>query len=557
MTSWSNFPASGHMTDFEIVSIQSEMTRNNRRLEEQREQERRENILIVQGHAENNEVPPLINHPAFEPPLVNLPAQPPILPQEHIPMDAIMEEQEEDRIDTEEEVWEDAASSISPKSRNTSLLINEQSDFNEDVNFLPIRIQNNTTEFMDELNALNMARGKQTIILSSIRPNFQSNAHHDFFLCHICQVKPLVIPWWRERIKDGLDYDLKFAYNFGAIIHHIKEHHCNIKVGPRHMVKPAENYIAQINWEIPQISASLAEQTISIPKSSSTTCLDVTWKSNQTNLTKILANSYDFYGYNKKCIGHTKRMATTGCEYELDLADSVYCSCGRPTIQPVDFDLNLNLDLDFENLTKRTPPYVVSDPDISQNYDDSFFDQKGRSIQHVHKTIIVCYKLKMKSLRPFSHKTTKPTKPTTREDSRKERERKDKDDQPDEKKLQQDNKSNDITTMVAHMVQAITTASFDPAILCPASAIAQEAPTGIRQEPDGSDQFDVVPRPPTALRARREYNKGGGRTPANGFKAIWPHERPAFKARAAAAAAAAVNLLNPGAQSVRLSDVKF
>jgi hypothetical protein len=59
------------------------------------------------------------------------------------------------------------------------------------------------------------------------------------------------------------------------------------------------------------------------------------WPGSPTRRTlkKDLAHSYNFYPYNIKCTGHTKLKATTGHEYEYDLAGSVYCSCGRPTIK--------------------------------------------------------------------------------------------------------------------------------------------------------------------------------------------------------------------------------
>jgi hypothetical protein len=61
--------------------------------------------------------------------------------------------------------------------------------------------------------------------------------------------------------------------------------------------------------------------------------------------------------------------------------------------------------------------------------------------------------------------------------------------------------------------------------------------------------------PPTLLHAPHENNKGGARTPKNDKRKKWPHERPAFKA--AAAANSVVDLLNPGGQSARLDDATF
>ena len=113
--------------------------------------------------------------------------------------------------------------------------------------------------------------------------------------------------------------------------------------------------------------------------------------------------------------------------------------------------------------------------------------------------------------------------------------------------------NNDVTSMVAHIVQAVIIENPNPAQLCPGSALAQDNQTGIREEPEGAEA-EMVQAPPPAWRPPHELNKGGVRKPKSGYKATWPHDRPAFRAEAARAAAAAVQLLNPGA---RFSDIKF
>ena len=107
------------------------------------------------------------------------------------------------------------------------------------------------------------------------------------------------------------------------------------------------------------------------------------------------------------------------------------------------------------------------------------------------------------------------------------------------------------------MVQGIATVGDAPAHLCPGSAIFTDTSMGERQDPDGSSQVNLPPVPPPALHTPHEYNKGGARTPKDEHRAKWPHQRPAFRAAAAAAAATAVDLLNPGGQSARLDDVTF
>ena len=191
----------------------------------------------------------------------------------------------------------------------------------------------------------------------------------------------------------------------------------------------------------------------------------------------------------------------------------------------------------------------------------------------------------MEQPEPIPHMTRPPRKPKTRGDSKKEeQDKKNQDTHHDtDNSSQEDNSNhtpttsdmppaqqyaernadaaglsnNDITSMVAHVVQGIATASAAPAHLCPSSAIATNTSMGERQDPDGSSQVNLPPVPPPALHTPHEYNKGGARTPKDEHRARWPHQRPAFKAAAVAAAATAVGLLNPGGQSVRLSDVTF
>ena len=191
----------------------------------------------------------------------------------------------------------------------------------------------------------------------------------------------------------------------------------------------------------------------------------------------------------------------------------------------------------------------------------------------------------MKQLDPIPHRTHPPHKPTTRGDSKKkEQDEKNQDTHQDQENSDQENNSNhtpttsdmkpaqqsaernadaaglsnnDITSMVAHVVQGIATASAAPAHLYPGSAIATNTSMGERQDPDGSSQVNLPPVPPPALHTPHENNEGGAHTPKDEHRARWPHQRPAFRAAAAAAAATTVGLLNPGGQSVRLSDVPF
>jgi hypothetical protein len=266
-----------------------------------------------------------------------------------------------------------------------------------------------------------------------------------------------------------------------------------------------------IKADITQGKSPLFLRPISSPKSSSTTCLHVAWKSNQTDLTKDLAHSYNFYPYNKYCTGHTKLKATTGPAYQYDLADSVYCSCGQPTIKGNDSVI-------------RPPPLIVLNPALSKGSANSFFNQERKSIHHLHRTLICYHRVKMKQVDPIPHMTHPPRKPTTRGDSRKkEQEEKNRDTHQDLENSDQENESNHtpvtsnmqpaqhqedqeaeatglstgaITSMVVHMVQGIATIGDAPAYLFPGSAITANNSMGERQDPDGSPQIILPPAPP-------------------------------------------------------------
>ena len=100
------------------------------------------------------------------------------------------------------------------------------------------------------------------------------------------------------------------------------------------MIRIVSNYIAMINKDIDQNISKMFCFEDSIPKASSTSCLNSTWKSNQTDLTLHLSQAYDFQHYTNGCNGHLKWKAVEGKAYELDLADTVYCSCNAATVKP-------------------------------------------------------------------------------------------------------------------------------------------------------------------------------------------------------------------------------
>ena len=89
-----------------------------------------------------------------------------------------------------------------------------------------------------------------------------------------------------------------------------------------------------INKDIDQKISKMFCFEDSLPKAPSTSCLNSTWKSNQTNLTLNLSQAYDFQNHTKGCNGHLKWKATEGKTYKMELADTVYCSCNAITVKP-------------------------------------------------------------------------------------------------------------------------------------------------------------------------------------------------------------------------------
>jgi hypothetical protein len=582
MSSWTNFPASDFMTDFEIIGIQSEITRNRIREREIIDQgQRTDDAPLLTLQVPTQDIP---TSPSSD----NISSECISIPEDDSSIHNKCSSDEDLEEDTTTETYGSAKSSISTKSMKEAL--SETNDQKQVIqtNKPHVPSHNNTTKFMDEVNDHNISRGKRSTLISSIRPSFQVDAHHDFFLCHICQSEPLNIPLWKTGFMGGNEFP--FVHNCASIIEHIHKHHCNLKRPNRQLVTKAENYITMINKDITEGTSQLFIRSTSRPKSSSTSCLNVTWKSNQTDLTKTLAHSYNFFPYNKDCTGHIKLKATKGPEYQFDLADSVYCSCGKPTSKEDD---------------SIHPPLVIVDPALSKGFTNSFFDQERKSIHHSHRTLLCHHRV---SLKVFEDKILRiippaifpPRKPTTREDSRKKKReeedqnthqnQEDSDHEEDPIHTHQENQkagangfsTNTITSMVAHMVQDIATLGKAKAHLLPKKAITSNNSMGNRQELDGSPQIVLPAPPPTppppppppalpappplgalptapppTLHAPHEANKGGTRTPKITTRRQLPHERRSFRARAAEAASSLVELINPGEQTARLGDATF
>ena len=138
------------------------------------------------------------------------------------------------------------------------------------------------------------------------------------------------------------------------------------------------------------------------PKASSTSCLDATWKSDQTDLTKDLAHTYNFHHHTKVCNGHPKLKATQGVAYKLDLADTVYCSCNAITVNPkIHIDLPppevilnpcSNITLGTRDHQDHSIAEIILDPTLTISQNKTFFNLEKKSILHSHKAVLCHYK---------------------------------------------------------------------------------------------------------------------------------------------------------------------
>ena len=192
---------------------------------------------------------------------------------------------------------------------------------------------------------------KKTILISAVRPRIQCHIHNEFFVCHLCHRKPVRIKiseeLWEmalEKNNDELGNELPFVYNLRGIIDHLTNfHYLTHEDKSRDMVVAVANYIDMVNKDIEKATSTMFTSSRfpekSIPKPSSTSCLSVSWKPNQTDLTTKLAHTYNFHNHTTFYSGHPKLKAIQGKAYELDLADSLYCSCSTIPIKFGTMDL--------------------------------------------------------------------------------------------------------------------------------------------------------------------------------------------------------------------------
>ena len=443
MTHWSNFPATSSMTDFEIVVVQNERARWERIHREQ-------NVAIMQEDSQDIDDETMVlnilsKHGSEPVPIPITPIHPtPTPPMEHIfqPQvemerssttstsdDRIVEDDTNlDNITTKEDLMTDSGSSGSYKSAPSSNSSPKLAIILQELHEMQLRkkktllFRDNTTKFMEDINEMNVNNTKRTILISAIRPRFQCQIHNEFFVCHVCHKKPRQIKMldklWKkalEKHNDKLGDELPFAYSLRGIIDHLTNFHTfTHEDKSRDMILAVANYIDMVNEDIKEDTSTMFSSSMfkknSIPKASSTSCLGIRWKSNQTELTTELAHTYNFMKNNHTtfCNGHPKLKlnATHGMAYILDLADTVYCSCGAIIVK---FGT-----IDFQ---EKPAAKIVLDHTLNISQENTFFNLEKKSNCQSHATMLCNYKF-IQSIPKFTKRTYKPSKPITRQDAR-------------------------------------------------------------------------------------------------------------------------------------------
>jgi len=536
MSHWNNFPANSSMTDFEIIVVQNERARLERdKVEEKsnilthdsREDDEDAMALNILSKARLDSIPiPLTPiHPTPTPPLMESAVQPknsmePFGMNSAMCDETIIEEDINlDTIATKINVSTESGSSGSYRSIQSSNTSPKLAIILQELRKIQlskrkhIPFRENDTSFMDDINNLNVNRNKRTILISSVRPSFQRHPHNEFFVCHVCHKNPIQIKiseeLWDfavEKDNDKLGDELPFVYNLRGIIDHLTKFHCfTHEDKSRDMIVAVANYIDMVNQDIEDATSTMFTSTMfttrSIPKSSSTSCLNVSWKSNQTHLTKELAHTYNFKNYTSVCNGHPKLKATQGLAYEFDLAENVYCSCSATSIMYGTMDLQ-----------ERQAVEEILDPTLNVSQDKTFFNQEKKSIYQSHRTLLCNYKI-FQSLPNFSKRTYVPTKPITR---------KDKEDGLEEKSHQKES-SQDTTPKRFYSGQD-QQHSFDRKLTC-----CQIIPPGeVRLRPEGKSppvhsytgsEGCPQPVPPVDLKGR----PAGDRQGSGSVKAVVEH----------------------------------
>ena len=429
MGDYANFPASNFMTDFEIIVLQDEYIRRRERerlLETQRIRQeeflRQQAIDIIEDNQNQNtcrlqrirddsmirnEIESIVQKEVIGKILANKDTIETVSNSENEKEDY----EEKDNDENKDENFDANLSSFkSPNTTTTSstnssdsmhsasnISLSVQEDFDEEkkkkdyqdylASFkLHRRVHNNDTLFMEIMNILQSKAGEFQTVLSSIRPThtcatLQETAHNDYFICHICNRYPKVITHWEGGNnpfpwKYGVN-EHPFARNVGASIKHLWDNHTKVK-GTRHITLKMERLLKSVqkDMEDPKKRPTFFKK-LSMPKSASTSCLEAAWKSNQTDLTKDMVNTYTFI---------------------YDWADSVYCSCKTKIIN-------------YDDKKEYQAPMLILDQNLSLSSAPSFFK---KSIHHLHRTIKCPFKIHMDQTRKIHHCSFPPEGPKTR-----------------------------------------------------------------------------------------------------------------------------------------------
>ena len=204
----------------------------------------------------------------------------------------------------------------------------------------PLTIRCNDITFIGNINNYN-----KRYVLSSMNPSYACSRDHNYFICHTCHAFPTQGSSRDKGLTSNNDHH--FVRNIKAIIQHIRINHCKDKGEDKQLTWNTERYVLSKTRELGNPTMPLLQMMTSIPKSTSTSCLNTTWKSNQTDITKYLINSY-YISPNptrlnpclRRCGGHATLIHTKGLAYTLDLADSIYCSCNAVQIVNIEAKIN-------------------------------------------------------------------------------------------------------------------------------------------------------------------------------------------------------------------------
>ena len=258
-----------------------------------------------------------------------------------------------------------------------------------------ISVRQNEITFLRKINSIHKTlKDKPVYIISSVRPNFACSMNQDYFVCHICHFLKRHINYGTKKWKED-DNEYPFIRNIGSIWRHLYYSHCNIgpKIIPQ-LDKEVRKYVLSYynNKGFKKPLRKLLDQKTTITKSLSTSCLRTAWKSNQTEISKEIVNTYYFHD---NCRGHRRLFFTEGVAHKQDLAISMYCACNAKMFPKEKQQKYYKIQrLQFGNQGEEN--------EISN--DHTFFNRESmsifgvNSIHQIHPTFMVPYKVYMKPL---------------------------------------------------------------------------------------------------------------------------------------------------------------